>query len=1066
MAKDTIRLDGVRTHNLKGVSLRIPKNQLVVVTGVSGSGKSSLIFDTLYKYAKALYLGALGSANMDAGESDYQVEQIGGVQAPVALEQSTRRLSNPRSTVGTLLGIERSLRVLFARCGAPACPACLGPVDARLQCGACGCIAEPLTPSHFSANRKEGMCLECNGMGRVTAFSEEKVVPDRARSLTWIWDNAVGGTYSIPNVRKVFEAMCADKGIALDVPYDSLSEAQRAMVLHGCDDTYFVSVGKVSNNMRFDGILGYLDKQYRNTSSATRRVALESYLGESHCTACGGARLRPESLAVRIAGYTIAELQQVSARQLGETLQALAGSLALSPAAAEVLRLCLTQCRNLSDVGLPYLTLARKVTSLSDGELQRILLAQHVASDLSGVMYILDEPSIGLHERDTRKLLSVLTQLRDMGNSVIVIEHDETIIRAADWLIEIGPGAGQDGGQVVFEGSFADMRASAASLTARCLAQPLGQRPRRDLSGAPWFTVAPSNRNNLKAASASFPFNALTCVTGVSGAGKSSLVRSVYEQAVRAMDAAPAGESKPSKAARGARGAARTAGRFDSVVNVEQKPIGRSTRSTIATYIGISDDIRDLFAAHPQAAAADLGRAHFSTNVAGGRCETCKGQGEVEVDMHFLKSDYVECPECNGMQFHEDVLAIRWEGKNIHELLALSANEALGFFAGHDQPQCERIGKALGLLKQFGIAYLTLGQSTTSLSGGEAQRINLVAELAAKKAGHTLYIFDEPTRGLHMADLAHLTRMVDSLLAQGHTVLMIEHNMDMIWLADHVIDVGPEGGEQGGNVLYSGSIDGLLECAASYTGRYLAQYRDQRSGAASAPTAASSAARDGLPARTSATLAQAGALHFPAPDQFQHTWDAVTNLADSVRDSDSAALLTEFLGEAAGSEQLSGLDQVHHAAIYLGDYENDQDVFAWFAFLDQLARAGLVRGVEHGPSYIAPKQYGTPGWWASLERADGFVIEMFCCRAFGPWLERTPVQRARLMSHAALAVSEREQVLPTLQALARSQPQVELIAFTEGDELGHCYGHLRNNHNNFVIELVHSHGAARENIHV
>ncbi|WP_256080122.1 excinuclease ABC subunit UvrA [Massilia sp. YIM B04103] len=1060
MAYDYIRLEGVRTHNLKGISLRIPKNRLVVVTGVSGSGKSSLIFDTLYKYAKALYLGALGSANLDAGDSDYQVEQIAGVQAPVALEQSTRRLSNPRSTVGTMLGIERSLRVLFARCGTPACPVCLGAVDAHLQCGSCGCIAEPLTLSHFSANRKEGMCLECNGMGRVTAFSEEKVVPDTSRSLTWIWDNAVGGTYSIPNVRKVFEAMCADKGIPLDCPYAALSETQRAMVLHGCEDTYFVSVGKVSNNMRFDGILGYLDKQYRNTSSAGRRVALETYLGESSCTACGGARLRPQSLAVRLAGRSIAELQQMPAEELDAFLQQLPHSLPLSPAAVEVLRVCQRQCRHLSDVGLPYLSLARKVTSLSDGELQRILLAQHVASDLSGVMYILDEPSIGLHERDTRKLVSVLAQLRDRGNSVIVIEHDETIIRAADWLIEIGPAAGQDGGQLVFEGTFADMLASEASVTARSLAQPPCRRQRRELSGAAWFDIAPSHRNNLKGAAARFPLNALTCVTGVSGAGKSSLVRSAYEQAVLAMTAVPAREAKGGKGAKGAKAAA-AAPRFDGVVNVEQKPIGRSSRSTIATYIGISDDIRDLFAAQPAATAADLGRAHFSANVAGGRCETCKGQGEVEVDMHFLKSDYVECPECNGQQFHADVLAIQWQGRNIHELLALSAEEASTVFAGHAQPQCERIRKALALLKEFGIAYLTLGQATTSLSGGEAQRINLVAELAAKKAGQTLYIFDEPTRGLHMADLAHLTEMVESLLAQGHTVLMIEHNMDMIALADHVVDVGPEGGAQGGNVLYSGSVDGLLECAASHTGRYLAQHLRQR-GAAAAPTATAAPI---LPARTSAALAPAGALHFPQARQFHQTWAAILQLADSVRDSDSAALLTEFLGADARDEQLGSLARVHHAAIYLGDYEDDADVFAWFAFLDQLAGEGVVRSVEHGPSHIAPKQYGTPGWWASLERADGFVIEMFCCRAFGPWLERTPAQRARLMSHAALAVNERAQVLPTLQALVRSQPQLELIAFTDGDELGHCYGHLRNNHNHFVIELVHSHGPAGENLH-
>ncbi|MFG6447799.1 ATP-binding cassette domain-containing protein [Roseateles sp. BYS180W] len=802
---DGIRLEGVRTHNLQNLSLTLPKNRLVVFTGVSGSGKSSLVFDTLFQVAKSLYLGALASTGQELGDADYELDHLSGVQAPVALAQSTQRLSNPRSTVGSMSGMERSLRVLFARLGQPVCPVCLGPTDAQLRCASCGCLAQALTPLDFSAHRKEGMCLSCKGLGRVAGFDQERVIPDPGLSLNAIWEGAEPGTFNIPNVRKAFDAMCADVGIAAHQPFAALSAAQRQLVLYGSPTTYFIQVRKVSNHVRFEGILGYLERLYRETSSAARRAALERYLGDAPCPDCQGLRLRPASLAVRLGGQNIATLQQRPVAELLGLLQALAQDPALPGACLDLLRRMQTQCQHIAAVGLPYLALERSVVSLSGGELQRLLLAQHLSNALSGVMYVLDEPSTGLHPRDTAQLLTLLQQLRDQGNSLMVVEHDETLIRAADWLVEVGPGAGRQGGRLVFEGTPVALLQS-SSATARHLGQPLAAPAAALGPRQAWWHSSPLSRHNVQNLSVALPLGAYTCVTGVSGAGKSSLVQALCAELQRQLNA----RSAPPQ--------------LQYLVHAEQKPMARSSRSSLATYVGLADELRDLYAAQPEAQAAALQRSHFSANVAGGRCETCKGQGEIEMDIAFLKNDYQPCPDCHGQRFTPEVLAVQWGGRSISEVLRMSVSEALAHFMGGPAPVSDTLTAALRLLDELGLGYLQLGQSTRTLSGGEAQRLHLASELQTRKSGQGLYVFDEPSRGLHGADLPQLWRLLQRLKAQGHTVLLIEHELSLIACADHVLELGPEGGPGGGQLLYSGPVSGLLGCTHSPTGRVLAQH--------------------------------------------------------------------------------------------------------------------------------------------------------------------------------------------------------------------------------------------------
>ncbi|MFE3504512.1 flavin reductase [Kitasatospora sp. NPDC059160] len=806
MSPDSIVLEGVTTHNLKSVDVRLPKGKLIVAAGVSGSGKSSLIMDTLFEHSKSLYLGALSSKSLDLGDGDYQFDRIAGTQPPVALHQRDGGHSNPRSTVGTLTGLDGLYRLLFGAGSRPVCPVCFGPTGPDLRCGTCGCFAEPHSAKHFSANRREGKCLRCDGVGELIGFSLERIVPDPSKTLTEIWDGADPGTFAIPNVRKAFETMAADIGLDLDTPFAELKPEQVERVLHGSDTVYTIKIRKVTNDVRFEGILGFAERAYKNASTAARRGAFSNYLAKETCPDCGGGRLRPESLRATVAGHTFHAFQS---DELGDSVVRLREALAsgaLPPQVRELAASIIRQSENIEEVGLGHLQLRRPVPTLSGGELQRLLLAQHLASDLTGVMYVLDEPTAGLHESETGRIIASLRRLRDLGNTVIVIEHDESVIRAADWIVELGPGAGSRGGQVVVEGPFAEVLRTEGSPTAAALLSDPPTRRRVDTAGTPWLEVRDISRNNVRNQAVRLPLTALTCVSGVSGAGKSSLVAGLHDSVARAV-------------ARGADGAVVTgAGALTDVIHVEQRAIGRSSRSTLATYIGIGDHLRDAFAASPDAVELGLGRAEFSTNVAGGRCEACKGLGLAEIDLTLFKSESVVCPECDGRKFQEHVLAVRLNGATIHDVLAMTVEDAVGWF----DPQAHaKIVRALTVLAEFGLGYLQLGCSTTVLSGGEAQRLNLAGELLKQRRSGTLFIFDEPTRGLHPADIRHLLALFDRLISTGNTVIAIEHNLRVLAISDWVVDLGPGSGAEGGQVIHCGPPEALAEHPDSVTGRHL-----------------------------------------------------------------------------------------------------------------------------------------------------------------------------------------------------------------------------------------------------
>ncbi|MFF9120703.1 flavin reductase [Streptomyces massasporeus] len=825
MSLDSIRLEGVTTHNLKSVDVSFPKGKLVVAAGVSGSGKSSLVIDTLFEHSKTLYLGALSSKSLDMGDGDYQFDRIAGTQPPVALRQRDGGYSNPRSTVGTLTGLDGLYRLLFGAGSRPVCPACLGPTGPDLFCDDCGCFAEPHSAKHFSPNRKEGKCLQCDGIGELVGFSLDKIIPDRSKTLTEIWDGADPGTFAVPNVRKAFEAMAADIGLDLSLPFEKLSPEQTEKVLHGSDTIYTLKIRKVTNDFRFEGILGFLERAYRNASSAARKNAFTNYLGREVCPGCNGGRLRPESLRATVAGHTFHDFQS---DELSCSITRLRDGLASGAVPAQVRELAsaiVKQSANIDDVGLGHLQLQRPVITLSGGELQRLLLAQHLASDLTGVMYVLDEPTAGLHEADTGKILTSLRRLRDLGNTVIVIEHDESVIRAADWVVELGPGAGSRGGEIVFEGRFADLLNSGDSPTATAMLSGGPSRARAELAEASWLEVRGITRNNVVDQTATFPLGGLTCVSGVSGAGKSSLVAGIHASVSRAIAQRSTGAAAEGTGIRGAEA-------LDDVIYVEQRPIGRSSRSTLVTYIGISDHIRDAFAGSADAVERGLGRGEFSPNVAGGRCESCKGLGLAEIEMTLFKSEFIVCPECEGRRFQEHVLEVRLSDKNIHDVLSMTVEDALDWFDATSSP---KVVQALGVLREFGLGYLQLGCSTTTLSGGEAQRLNLAGELLKQRRSRTLFIFDEPTRGLHAADIRHLLALFERLISTGNTIVVIEHDLKVINIADWVIDLGPGAGREGGRIVHSGTPEDLADNAASVTGQFVRRLRDEPGAATPVP---------------------------------------------------------------------------------------------------------------------------------------------------------------------------------------------------------------------------------------
>jgi excinuclease ABC subunit A len=944
---DHIEIRGAREHNLRSVDVRIPKKKLVVLTGVSGSGKSSLAFDTLYAEGQRRYVESLSAyARQFLGQMEKpRYDTIRGLSPTISIEQKTTG-TNPRSTVGTITEIADYLRVLWARVGVQHCHRCgravrsqtaeqiarellgapegtrlvlLAPLlvnrkgehrelleearragftrlrvdgeivaseevsaldkrkkhdvevvvdrivvkreglvsrvtdsvetalrtgdgtliastpeggdrifSEKMACASCGISFPELTPQGFSFNSPQGMCVDCNGLGSRVEIDPDLVVPDADLSIDGGAIKPWGGDVSEKTTWGFHGQILQQLGVPFDRPWRRLSERQREQILYGTGERRFrvkwsSKSGSGSFETRFEGVIPRLMRRFKETKSEHMKKWYTQFLGDARCTTCGGTRLRPESAAVRVGGRTLVETSQLTIA----AARAFFAELALEGAAREIAAELLKEIRGrlefLVSVGLAYLSLDRSGPTLSGGEAQRIRLASQVGSELTGVIYILDEPSIGLHQRDNARLLATLLRLRDIGNTVVVVEHDEETIRAANHVIDFGPGAGVHGGAIVHAGTPASLERSAASLTGAYLS---GRRAipvpaqRRTPSGA--LKVLGASENNLAELDVEFPLGVLTVVTGVSGAGKSTLVNDVLHPAL----------------ARRLHGSSQRAGRhrslvgieaIDKAISVDQRPIGRTPRSNPVTYVKVFDEIRGFFALLPDARVHGYQPGRFSFNVKGGRCEACEGDGVRRIEMHFLPDVYVRCEECQGRRFNEATLRVRYKGKSIADVLDLTVAEAVLLFENHP-----KLVAPLRLLEDVGLDYLKLGQPSPTLSGGEAQRIKLARELARRDTGRTLYVLDEPTTGLHFDDVRKLLRVLDRLVDAGNTVIVIEHNLDVIKCADWVIDLGPEGGPDGGRLVAAGPPEQVANVAASHTGRHLAAILS-RDGARSTP---------------------------------------------------------------------------------------------------------------------------------------------------------------------------------------------------------------------------------------
>ena len=931
-----IVVKGAREHNLNIDYLEIPKKQLVVFTGVSGSGKSSLAFDTLYAEGQRRYVESLSSyARQFLGQMEKpKYEHLRGLSPTIAIEQKTAS-SNPRSTVGTVTEIYDYLRVLYARAGEQRCHQCGGAVSARSAaeivdelctlpagtkatllapkvehrkgefrelfeearqagfarvridgmivrlddvqgleklkkhtieivvdrvtlgpgerarltdsvettvragggklrvivdgeerprdyseeraCPKCGIGLPELTPQMLSFNSPLGMCEECNGLGTKMEIDPELVVPDTTKSIV---DNAVepwgkAASRDVGWTARIIEAVCRDFKIPTDKPWASLTDKQKEIVLFGADKRVTVKwTGKNSKGswaMKWEGVVNQLMRRYKETTSESMRVWYQRYFHEASCKKCSGLRLRAESRAVFLADKSITEVGQMTVASAGAHFKGmkLDGSRALI--AAEVLKEINARLGFLLDVGLEYLTLERSAATLSGGEAQRIRLASQLGSELSGVMYVLDEPSIGLHQRDNLRLIATLRRLRDLGNSVLVVEHDAETIEAADWVLDFGPGAGKHGGKIVAQGTVDDLRACPESPTGRYLSGVERieiPATRREPTG--WIEVLGARENNLKNVDARFPLGVLSAITGVSGAGKSSLINHILHPALKRRLNQSTEKVGRHKELRGV-------DKIDKVIDIDQKPIGRTPRSNPATYTKAFDHIRNVFAMTQEARAYGYQAGRFSFNVKGGRCEACEGDGVREVEMHFLPNVYVTCEVCKGKRYNDATLRVTFKGKNIAQVLDTSVSEALELFG--NVPSLVNI---LRTLDDVGLGYLALGQPATTLSGGEAQRVKLSRELCKRDTGRTLYLLDEPTTGLHFSDVQRLLDVLQRLVSVGNSVVVIEHNLDVIKTADWVIDLGPEGGNRGGEIIAAGTPEEVAACARSYTGQFLA----------------------------------------------------------------------------------------------------------------------------------------------------------------------------------------------------------------------------------------------------
>ena len=940
----SIRIRGARSHNLKNLSLDLPRDRLIVVTGLSGSGKSSLAFDTLYAEGQRRYVESLSAYARQFLEQMEKpdVDLVEGLSPAIAIEQKGLG-RNPRSTVGTVTEINDFLRLLFAHAGDPHCPRCGRPVvsqtvpeivdrlralpeGSRLQvlapvvrgrkgelrreldelrrsgfvrvrvdgtvldlgeeialaktqahvvevvvdrlvvkegverrladslevafrhggevcrvvvsregapdeeilfsqrtaCPDCGISLPELLPRLFSFNSPHGACPDCGGLGEHSFFDPRLLVPDERRTLR---EGAIAPWGRKPSAyhHNVLAALSRGLGFDLDVPWEKLPAATRHAILHGTGEREIEFVherdGKrYSFRRAFEGVIGLLEKRAREERPEVVREELGAWLGSRLCAACGGTRLRPEARSVRVGGRTIVEVTALSIAGARRFF----GALELAPQKAEVSRRLREEIASrlgfLEEVGLDYLTLDRPAATLSGGEGQRLRLATQIGAGLVGVLYVLDEPSIGLHPRDHERLLRILERLRDLGNTVVVVEHDRDTILAADHVVDLGPGAGEHGGEVVAEGPPAVILEHPRSLTGQYLS---GRRsitpPASRRTGNGWFLrLSGARRNNLQDVTLEVPLGTITCVTGVSGSGKSSLVIDTLVPAL-------AGKLHQARPHEGDHDALEGWQFLDKVVDVDQAPIGRTPRSNPATYTGLFTPIRELFAETPEAKLRGYGPGRFSFNVKGGRCEACRGDGLVRIEMHFLPDVFVTCQQCGGTRYARDTLEVRYKGRNVAEVLDLTVTEALELFSA-----IPPVATRLSTLHDVGVGYVRLGQAATTLSGGEAQRIKLARELTRRATGKTLYILDEPTTGLHFADVECLLRVLHRLADSGNTVLIVEHNLDVIRCADWVIDLGPEGGAEGGRIVAAGTPEAIAAEAGSHTGRFLRRMTDTR----------------------------------------------------------------------------------------------------------------------------------------------------------------------------------------------------------------------------------------------
>ena len=940
-----IKIQGARVHNLKNIDIELPRDKFIVMTGLSGSGKSSLAFDTIYAEGQRRYMESLSSyARMFLGQMDKpDVDYIEGLSPAVSIDQKTTS-RNPRSTVGTVTEIYDYLRLLFARVGTPHCPKCGKPISqqtveqmvdqimaypertkiqvmapvargkkgeyqktfeqlkksgyvrvrvdgemreleeeiklekykkhnievvidriilkegiegrladsletalklteglvlidvmeheelllsSNFACIDCGISVGEINPRMFSFNNPYGACPACDGLGSKMELDLNLVIPDETLSIN-------GGALApwskggISNYYAMLLGALADRyGFSLDTPWNELSEEHRKLVLYGAsvDEKFHFNYINLFGEEKvhtgkYEGVIPNLERRYRDSTSDWVREEIETFMTENACVVCKGRRLKPEVLAVKINGYNIAEVTDMTILEAADFFEHLELTERQQLIGHQILKEIKARLNFLVNVGLDYLTLSRAAGTLSGGEAQRIRLATQIGSGLVGVLYVLDEPSIGLHQRDNARLIESLERLRNLGNTLIVVEHDEDTMYAADYIVDIGPGAGLEGGQVVAAGTLDEIKANPDSITGLYLSgrrqipiPPVRRTPDKDK----WLTIKGAAENNLKNIDVKIPLGVFTCVTGVSGSGKSSLINEIlYKALTRSL-------YKNAKMHPGKHKAIQGVEHIDKIINIDQSPIGRTPRSNPATYTGVFDAIRELFAQTQDAKMRGYKAGRFSFNVKGGRCEACGGDGIIKIEMHFLSDVYVPCEVCKGKRYNRETLDVHYKGKNIADVLDMTVNQAVEFFEA-----IPKIHRKLKTLQDVGLGYVKLGQPATTLSGGEAQRVKLATELSRRSTGKTLYILDEPTTGLHIADIHKLLEVLNRLVAEGDSVLVIEHNMDVIKSADYIIDLGPEGGKGGGRIVATGTPEEVIQVEASYTGQFLKKFMDRQ----------------------------------------------------------------------------------------------------------------------------------------------------------------------------------------------------------------------------------------------